>query len=81
MTHTLTINGQVHKTDVDGEMPLLWFLRDTLELTGTKYGCGMGLCGSCTVHLNGEAGRQDDIAQIHIGFRPGRRQEQTQGQQ
>ena len=55
MSHSITINGQVHKTDVDGEMPLLWFLRDTLELTGTKYGCGMGLCGSCTVHMDGEA--------------------------
>ena len=55
MNHTITINGQTHKTDVDGDMPLLWFLRDTLELTGTKYGCGMGLCGSCTVHLDGEA--------------------------
>jgi aerobic-type carbon monoxide dehydrogenase small subunit (CoxS/CutS family) len=57
MNHTITINGQVHKTDVDGDMPLLWFLRDTLELTGTKYGCGMGLCGSCTIHLDGEAVR------------------------
>ena len=55
MSHTITINGKVQKTDVDGDMPLLWFLRDTLELTGTKYGCGMGLCGSCTVHLDGEA--------------------------
>ncbi|MGD9264766.1 MAG: (2Fe-2S)-binding protein [Lysobacterales bacterium] len=55
MSHTITINGKVHQTDVDGDMPLLWFLRDTLELTGTKYGCGMGLCGSCTVHLDGEA--------------------------
>jgi len=57
MSHTITINGQVHTTDVDSDMPLLWFLRDTLELTGTKYGCGMGLCGSCTVHLDGEAVR------------------------
>ena len=57
MSYTLTINGQVHKTDVDGNMPLLWFLRDTLELTGTKYGCGIGLCGSCTVHINGRAMR------------------------
>ena len=55
MSHTITINGKVHETDVDGDMPLLWFLRDTLELTGTKYGCGLGLCGSCTVHLDGEA--------------------------
>jgi len=57
MSNTITINGQVHSTDVDGDMPLLWFLRDTLELTGTKYGCGMGLCGSCTVHLDGTAVR------------------------
>ena len=55
MSLTITINGQVHKADVDGNMPLLWFLRDTLELTGTKYGCGIGLCGSCTVHLDGRA--------------------------
>ena len=47
MSHTLTVNGQVHNTDVDSDMPLLWFLRDTLELTGTKYGCGIGMCGSC----------------------------------
>ncbi len=57
MSHTITINGKVHTTDADGNMPLLWFLRDTLELTGTKYGCGMGLCGSCTVHLDGNAVR------------------------
>jgi len=57
MSFTITINGQTHKTDVDGNMPLLWFLRDTLELTGTKYGCGMGVCGSCTVHLDGRAVR------------------------
>ena len=57
MSYILTINGEIHKTDVDGDMPLLWFLRDTLELTGTKYGCGMGVCGSCTVHLDGRAVR------------------------
>lgn len=55
MSYTITINGESRKAEVDGDMPLLWFLRDTLELTGTKYGCGMGLCGSCTVHLDGEA--------------------------
>jgi isoquinoline 1-oxidoreductase alpha subunit len=55
MSHIITVNGQVHKTDVNSDMPLLWFLRDTLELTGTKYGCGIGMCGSCTVHLDGEA--------------------------
>ena len=57
MSYTITINGKVHTTDVDGNMPLLWFLRDTLEMTGTKYGCGMGVCGSCTVHLDGRAVR------------------------
>ncbi len=57
MSYTITINGEARKADVDGDMPLLWFLRDTLQLTGTKYGCGMGLCGSCTVHLDGEAVR------------------------
>ena len=55
MSYSITINGQVHTTDVDSDMPLLWFLRDTLELTGTKYGCGMGICGACTVHLDGDA--------------------------
>lgn len=54
----LTINGRQHALkDVDPDMPLLWYLRDLLQLTGTKYGCGMGLCGACTVHLNGEAVR------------------------
>jgi isoquinoline 1-oxidoreductase subunit alpha len=57
MSYSITINGKVHTADVDGKMPLLWFLRDTLELTGTKYGCGMGVCGSCTVHLDGRAVR------------------------
>ena len=55
MSYTININGEARSADVDGDMPLLWFLRDTLELTGTKYGCGMGLCGSCTVHLDGKA--------------------------
>ena len=55
MSISITINGQIYKTDVDSNMPLLWFLRDTLELTGTKYSCGIGLCGSCTVHLDGSA--------------------------
>jgi aerobic-type carbon monoxide dehydrogenase small subunit (CoxS/CutS family) len=55
MSHSITVNGQVHETDVADDMPLLWFLRDTLELTGTKYGCGIGVCGSCTVHLDGKA--------------------------
>src|SRR5574341_270211 len=53
----LKVNGVSRQFDGDPEMPLLWFLRDELQLTGTKYGCGMGLCGSCTVHLNGSATR------------------------
>jgi isoquinoline 1-oxidoreductase subunit alpha len=51
----VTVNGKKVRFAGDPDMPLLWFLRDELELTGTKYGCGLGLCGSCTVHLNGEA--------------------------
>jgi len=57
MSNSITINGQPHAVDVDPGMPLLWFLRDTLELTGTKYGCGMALCGACTVHVDGQAVR------------------------
>lgn len=57
MSHSITINGKLYQADVDSNMPLLWYLRDTLELTGTKYGCGLGLCGSCTVHLDGKAVR------------------------
>jgi isoquinoline 1-oxidoreductase alpha subunit len=53
----VTINGKARQYDGDPDMPLLWFVRDDLELTGTKYGCGMGLCGACTVHVNGEATR------------------------
>ena len=53
----LSLNGKSTAVDVDGDMPLLWVLRDVLGLTGTKYGCGMALCGACTVHLDGEAVR------------------------
>jgi isoquinoline 1-oxidoreductase subunit alpha len=51
---TLTINGQTRDVDVPGDMPLLWVLRDVVGLTGTKFGCGMALCGCCTVHVDGE---------------------------
>ena len=54
---TLNVNGKKQIVDVNPDTPLLWILRDTLGLTGTKYGCGMALCGSCTVHLDGEATR------------------------
>jgi isoquinoline 1-oxidoreductase subunit alpha len=53
----LRINGATHAVDADPAMPLLWALRDVLGLTGTKYGCGIGACGACTVHLNGQAVR------------------------
>lgn len=55
MAFTFTVNGKQHTCDVPSDMPLLWVLRDVLGLTGTKYGCGMGVCGTCTIHLNGEA--------------------------
>ena len=54
---TLIVNGRKMPVDADPDTPLLWVLRDHLELTGTKYGCGMALCGACTVHLNGQAVR------------------------
>ena len=55
--HSLKINGILHQVDVEDDMPLLWVLRDELGMTGTKFGCGIGQCGACTVHVNGEAVR------------------------
>ena len=55
MTYSIKINGADHKIDVDGDTPLLWVLRDTLGMTGTKFGCGIAACGACTVHLDGVA--------------------------
>ena len=57
MAYKITVNGTEHVVDVDDDTPLLWVLRDTLSLTGTKYGCGISMCGACTVHLNGAAAR------------------------
>ncbi|MFN4145663.1 MAG: (2Fe-2S)-binding protein [Runella sp.] len=53
----LKINGKAYKVDAEADTPLLWVLRDHLDLTGTKYGCGIAMCGACTVHLNGEPTR------------------------
>src|SRR5881296_2763318 len=57
MPQTLTINGKARSVDVDDDTPLLWVLRDVLGLTGTKFGCGMALCGACTVHVDGRPTR------------------------
>jgi len=65
----LIVNGQSHEIEVAGETPLLWVLRDTLGLTGTKYGCGMGLCGACTVHLDGDAVRSCQTPVGSVGSR------------
>jgi isoquinoline 1-oxidoreductase alpha subunit len=54
---SLTVNGKNYPVDVDPATPLLWVLRDTIGLTGTKYGCGIAECGACTVHVNGVATR------------------------
>lgn len=61
MTRTLSINGRAFQTDAPADTPLLWVLRDELQLTGTKYGCGIASCGACTVHLNGQAVRSCQI--------------------
>lgn len=71
MTTTFTVNGRVETVDLPADMPLLWVLRDGLNLTGTKYGCGVAACGACTVHVNGEAVRScqtliGDIARAEV---------------
>jgi len=53
MAFAIKVNGDIHNVDVDGDTPLLWVLRDVLGMTGTKFGCGMALCGACTVHIDG----------------------------
>ena len=63
---SLKINGNLHQVDVEVEMPLLWVLRDELGMTGTKFGCGIGQCGACTVHVNGEAVRSCSLPVIAV---------------
>ena len=62
MTTTLTINGIARTIDAPDDTPLLWVLRDELGMTGTKFGCGVGACGACTVHIDGEAMRSCQVA-------------------
>ena len=57
MILAIKVNGNMHSVDADGDTPLLWVLRDMLGMTGTKFGCGMALCGACTVHIDGVASR------------------------
>lgn len=71
MTQNFTVNGRAYNIDVEDDMPLLWILRDDLKVHGPKYGCGIGLCGACTVHMNGRAVRScqmraSDIDGAHI---------------
>ena len=65
----LDINGKLHEVDVDPETPLLWVLRDTLGMTGTKYGCGIAQCGACSVHVDGQVMRS---CQLQVGGLEGR---------
>jgi isoquinoline 1-oxidoreductase alpha subunit len=65
----LMVNGQVRTADVDADTPLLWVLRDALQLCGAKYGCGKGLCGACTVHVDGQAQRACQLPVAGLGGR------------
>jgi len=65
----ISVNGQILEVAADADTPLLWVLRDLLHLTGTKFGCGAGLCGACTVHLNGSAERACQISLGDVGGR------------
>src|SRR3977135_3223584 len=66
----LKVNGKPQTVEVSPDTPLLWVLRETLGLTGTKFGCGMALCGACTVHLNGEAVRSCQVPVSAVGDQP-----------
>jgi len=60
--YSLNVNGLKRTVDVEGDTPLLWVLRDSLQLTGTKYSCGVGICGTCVVHINGQAERSCSVS-------------------
>ncbi len=66
MAITVTVNGKVHALDLDPDTPLLWALRDTLGLTGTKFGCGVAACGACTVHVDGKALRSCSVPVVAV---------------
>ena len=68
-TFTLRVNSRTHQVDVEPDTPLLWVLRDAIGLTGTKYGCGIGQCGSCTVHIDGESVRSCQTGVSSVGNR------------
>ena len=68
--YKLQVNGKSFEADVDADTPLLWVLRDNLGLVGTKYGCGIGQCGACTVHLNGVAVRSCSLVVSAVGTKP-----------
>ncbi len=68
-TFTVTINGERRRVEAEPDTPLLWVLRDALGLTGTKFGCGLGVCGACTVHLDGDAARSCTVPVSEVGAR------------
>lgn len=70
MPVTLNVNGKTHTLEVDPQTPLLWVLRDHLQLTGTKYGCGIAQCGACTVHLDGQPVRSCSVPVSAVGDQP-----------
>jgi isoquinoline 1-oxidoreductase alpha subunit len=67
MSYKIHVNGSEHEVDADGDTPLLWVLRDSLNMTGTKFGCGVAQCGACTVHANGAPIRSCQLPLEHVG--------------
>ncbi|MGL4542679.1 MAG: (2Fe-2S)-binding protein [Polymorphobacter sp.] len=67
MAYEISVNGKLQRVDVDGDMPLLWVLRETLDMPGTKFGCGIAQCGACTVHLDGVAIRSCQTPVSSVG--------------